>query len=303
MTSAAGRRRAGGAFGGKTAIVTGGASGIGRALGAELIAAGSKVVLVDLDGERARAAAAALGERATGHAVDVRDLDAVRGLVDDVTAHHGGVDLFFANAGVSLSGRVDELTAAHWDHVLAVNLHGVVNTVLATYPGMAARGRGHLVLTASASGLAPTPLVVPYATSKYAVVGLGLCLRPEAALRGVRVSVLCPGPVDTPILDQRPSDDLPAVTSGTLTARQYLSSLRLRPMPADRFARRAVRQLAHNRAVVTVPASVGVAWRLHSLAPQAFDRVSRLLVRRVLDAAAAGASSDVGHVDEPTGRS
>ncbi len=159
--------------------------------------------------------------------LDVRDLGAGRALVDDVVAGEGGRDLFFANAGISMGGVTHELTAAHWDRIIDVNLRGAVNAVLAAYPVMRARGSGHLVLTASGAGLAAPPFVVPYATTKHAVVGLGTGLWPEAALHGVKVSVLCPGAVETPILDRGPGAGPPQTS--TITARQYMATIRQRP--------------------------------------------------------------------------
>lgn len=282
---------------GKVAVVTGGGSGIGRALGERLVADGATVVLADLDGERAGAAAAELGDRAVGREVDVRELEAVRRLVADVAERYGGVDLFFGNAGIGMGGPAEDLTAAHWDRVIDVNLRGAVNSVLAAYPHMIERGRGHIVLTASAAGLAAPPLVVAYATTKHAVVGLGLGLRPEAALRGVRVSVLCPGAVDTPILDEPPPGDLPR-PSAALTARQYLAAIRQKPMPVDRFARKALRQVARNRPVIAVPASAAALWRLQCLAPSAFGRLTRSLARRVLAAADAADAADAPQAAE-----
>ena len=109
--------------------------------------------------------------------------------------------MLFNNAGVALGGPTHELTAAHCDRVLDVNLRGVINGVLAAYPRMVGQGHGHIVNTASAAGLVAPPFVMAYAAGS-TVVGLSLALRPEAALHGVRVSVLCPGAVDTPILDR-----------------------------------------------------------------------------------------------------
>lgn len=276
-------------YGGATAIVTGGGSGIGRALGVALVARGATVVLADVDGDAASAAAAPLGDAACARALDVRDLAATQALVDEVAGTSGGLDLFFANAGIAMGGPTHELTPEHWDRMIDVNLRGAVNSVLAAYPAMRERGRGHIVLTASGAGLAPPPFVVPYATAKHGVVGLGLGLRPEAALAGVRVSVLCPGAVDTPILDRAPPADLPATAGPTLTAREYLSAARQRPIPAEAFAARALDAVARNRRVICIPRSTGALWRLSVLSPGAFDRLTRSLaatVRRELDARA-----------------
>ena len=266
-------------FAGKAAIVTGGGSGIGRALGAALAADGARVVLADVDEPAVTAAADALGPGVTARVLDVRDLEAVRALVDEVVAGEGGLDLFFANAGISMGGPADQLTPAHWDRIIDVNLRGAVNAVLAAYPVMRARGSGHLVLTASGAGLAAPPFVVPYATTKHAVVGLGTGLRPEAALHGVRVSVLCPGAVETPILDRGPEAGLPA--TATMTAREYMAAVRQRPMAADKFAAAALRGVARNRRVIVVPRSAGLLWRMSVLSPGAADRITRSLARTV----------------------
>lgn len=277
-------------YGGKAAIVTGGGSGIGRALGAGLVARGATVVLADVDGDAASAAAASLGDAARGCALDVRDLAATLALVDEVAGANGGLDFFFANAGIALGGPTHELTPEHWDRMIDVNLRGAVNSVLAAYPAMREQGRGHMVLTASGAGLAPPPFVVPYAMAKHGVVGLGVGLRPEAALAGVHVSVLCPGPVDTPILDRAPPADLPATASPTLTAREYLGTVRQRPIPPEAFADKALDAVARNRRVICIPRSTGALWRLSVVSQGAFDRITRSLaasVRRELDTRAA----------------
>ncbi len=180
------------------------------------------------------------------------DLDAVRAAVADA-AGDDGLDYLFNNVGIALGGPTHEFTAAHWDRIIDVNLRGVVNGVLAAYPAMVAAGRGHIVNTASAAGLAPPPLVAPYATTKAAVVGLSLALRPEAALHGVRVSVLCPGMVETPILDAGPAD-LPATASAPVTAREYLRRMRQTVIPPTGARPRPWRRSPATRASSSCPA-------------------------------------------------
>jgi NAD(P)-dependent dehydrogenase (short-subunit alcohol dehydrogenase family) len=269
---------------GKAAVVTGGASGIGRALAALLAEAGADVVLADLDGPGAEAAASAIGGSARGVALDVRDAEAFAALVADVVDRHGRIDLLCNNAGVVLGGRTHELTAAHWRHVLDVNLQGVVNGVLAAYPTMVAQHGGQIVNTASTAGLAPAPMVVAYSASKHAVVGLSLALRPEAAREGVKVNVVCPGAVDTPILDGATVDGLAPLPSSTLTGREYMKLLGLRPVAADRFARLALRGILADRAVIAVPASARAVWTLQRTAPGLVERAGRRTVRRALAA-------------------
>jgi NAD(P)-dependent dehydrogenase (short-subunit alcohol dehydrogenase family) len=270
-------------FANQTAIVTGAASGIGRALSAALAARGARVVLADIDGAAAERAAATLGRDGSGEAaaLDVRDADAFAALVARTVDRYGGIDFLFNNAGISMGGPTHELTAEHWERVIDVNLRGVTNGLLAAYPVMVEQGRGHLVNTASGAGLVAPPFVAPYAATKHAVVGLSTGLRAEAALHGVRVSVICPGSVETEILDRPVDRDLPATPSAPITARQYLAAVKQRPVAADRFAERALRQVARNRGIIVEPPSARSLWYLYRLSPRLVDAVCRGLARRV----------------------
>lgn len=275
-------------YAGRAAIVTGGASGIGRALGAALVDRGAHVVLADLDSDGAKVAAEELGASArrggsvVGVGLDVCDRAAVEALVDEVAVRHGELDLMVNNAGIALGGESHLMPAEHWDRTIDVNLRGVVHGVVAAYPRMVAQGHGQIVNTASMAGLAPTPLTAAYTMTKHAVVGLSTTLRPEAALHGVQVTVLCPGAIETPILDKGPPADLLAPPAGTLTSRQFLDMMRMRPMPADRFAAQAMRGIERNRAIVIVPRSGRGLWYLQRASPGAVRLVGRLLARRIL---------------------
>jgi len=271
----------------RTAIVTGGASGIGKALGAELVGHGAHVVLVDVDGTAAEAAAKELtppdgrGGSITAVELDVRDVDAVRSVVEATVERRARLDFMFNNAGISMGGETHDLRAEHWDRIIDVNLKGVVNGVLAAYPVMLAQGAGHIVNTSSGAGLAPTVLTVAYSATKHAVVGLSTSLRPEAARHGVRVSVLCPGAVDTAILDRPPAAGLPP-GSQAMTGREFLGKVGVPMITADRLARGALRGVARNQGIIVVPASAKLLWYLQRLSPAVVDRVGGLMVRRVL---------------------
>lgn len=268
--------------------MTGGASGIGRALGAALCRAGAHVVLADLDGDGAAAAADALaadlapGGSVRGVALDVAQRDAVEHLVEQVVRERGRIDLMINNAGISLGGQTHLMPAEHWDRIIDVNLRGVVHGVQAAYPRMVEQRSGHLVNVASMAGLAPTPLTAAYSMTKHGVVGLSTTLRPEAAIHGVRVSVVCPGSIETPILDKVPPADLPPSPAGTLTARQFLERLHMTPMDVDRFAVQALRGITRNQAVVIVPRSGRGLWYLQRAAPSAVRRVGGLVARRIV---------------------
>lgn len=240
------------------AVVTGAASGIGRALAAALVARGATVVLADLDGPGAASAAGALGGRAVAAAVDVTDPGAVRRLVEGTVARHGRLDLLFNNAGIGGGGPVEDLDLAAWRRVVDVDLLGVVHGVAAAYPVMVRQGSGHIVNTASLAGLVPAPHLTPYAAAKHAVVGLSVTLRVEAAVHGVRVSAVCPGPVETPLLD----------TPGPVDARKLLTSALGEPYPAERLAEDVLDGVAEDRALIVAPESAREAWALYRRDPE-----------------------------------
>jgi NAD(P)-dependent dehydrogenase (short-subunit alcohol dehydrogenase family) len=260
----------------RIAIVTGGASGIGRALAVELVARGDAVVLLDID-PRVGAVATEIGASGPGSAAgvvaDVRDAAAVRAAVEETVARHGRLDLMVNNAGIGVGGFVEDLSPEHWDRCIDVNLKGVINGVLAAYPVMIAQGSGQIASTASGLGLIPAPLLAPYVMTKHGVVGLSLSLRAEAAGHGVRVNVICPGVIDTPILDQRNPADLPSLAHD-VDAREYLTKF-MEPMPADAFARAALRGLDRDEAIIIAPAKARVQWWIYRLVPSVVERRGR----------------------------
>ena len=250
------------------AIITGGASGIGRALAEALARRGARVVLADRQIELAAEVAAGIrsaGGEAEAAEVDVADFPAVDRLVRDTLDAHGRLDYLFNNAGIAIAGGVDLYTLEDWYRVLDVNLRGVVHGIHAAYPIMREQGFGHLVNTASMAGLVPTAMTASYTATKHAVVGLSTALRIEAAESGVRVSVLCPGVIRTPILDDGGRYGKLLLEIPAELKNQFLE--RLRPMDADRFAERALRAVAANRAIIIVPSRWRLFWWLYRLSP------------------------------------
>ena len=183
---------------GKVAVVTGGASGIGRAMAARFAAAGMHVVIADVQRDALDATAAELGLH--GVRVDVSDADSVAALADEVFTRFGAVNVLCNNAGVGGGGRIADQTLNDWKWVIDVNLWGVVHGLHAFMPHlMAAPGGAHIVNTASMAGLASWPSIGPYCATKYAVVAISEALSTELAGTDVGVSVLCPGVVNTNI--------------------------------------------------------------------------------------------------------
>lgn len=248
------------------AVITGGASGIGAALARALAERGDVVVIADLDESGAQKLAAELaeaGHQARAQTVDVRDLDRMKQLIETTLAEFGRVDYMFNNAGVVLHGGCEELTPEQWDFAIGVNLRGVINGISAAYPVMLRQGDGHIVNMASVAGLVPTPMAAPYGTTKHAVVGLSTALRAEAAGRGVRVSVVCPGFIDT---------EMPQKAAATEVRKFFY--------PVDRFADDVLSALEANRGYIVLPRSARFLWRIQRLAPGLGDRIAARFTER-----------------------
>ena len=262
----------------KVAIVTGGASGIGAALGAALVRRACHVTLADTDADGAQRTAEQLSAVGPGHAdavtLDVREYAAVRELVRRTAERHGRIDYVFNNAGVGMAGQTEELSIDHWRRTLDVNLYGVINGVMAAYPLMLEQGHGHIVNTASLAGLIPAPRLAPYATAKFGVVGLTLALRSEAAHRGVRLSVVCPGLVDTRILDRDYYTGLSVPPSMRRTeTRAWLTRMQGRPYSAAHLAEDILRGVAANHALIVAPGRARWAWRFWRVLPSLMLRI------------------------------
>jgi NAD(P)-dependent dehydrogenase (short-subunit alcohol dehydrogenase family) len=189
---------------GATAVITGGASGIGLATAKRLLELGANVVIGDIEAEPLAEAVGVLGDRCAGLVVDVAKEEDVLALRDLAIDTFGGVEIVFNNAGVG-GGPTIGTPKAVWDWVLGVNVDGVVNGINAFVPHFLERGRGWVVNTASLAGLGGVPGMGAYCASKFAVVGVSEALYHELAVTssGVGVSVLCPGFVSTRIFESQ----------------------------------------------------------------------------------------------------
>ncbi len=248
---------------GKTAIVTGGGSGIGAALTRALVGTGATVICADVDLEAAEKTAAGVTGPGTATAakVDVTSAAEVADVVDRVVTEHGRLDLMCNNAGISLLGDTEDLTLDQWNGIIDINIRGVVHGVHAAYPRMIEQGGGHIVNTASMGGLMAGGLLTSYVMTKHAVVGLSMALRTEAASRGVGVTAVCPAAVDTPILDKG--------QLGAVKGRDYFlkgQGIR-RPVDPDVLADKVLDAVARNRPLVVEPRQARIAWRIGRLSP------------------------------------
>jgi NAD(P)-dependent dehydrogenase (short-subunit alcohol dehydrogenase family) len=186
---------------GRTAFVTGGASGIGLGMATAFAAAGMNVVIADLRRDHIETALERLsGERVHAIELDVTDREGFAHAADEAERVFGNVHVLCNNAGVGVLGPAALARYADWDWGLGVLLGGAVNGIQTFLPRLLAHGEGgHIVNTSSMAGVLPVPNSVIYTTAKAAVIGMSEVLRSELAAEGIGVSAFCPGPVQTNI--------------------------------------------------------------------------------------------------------
>lgn len=256
-------------FVGKTAVVTGAASGIGKAIAVALARRGCQLVLVDLNEEASaetRKEVEAAGGRAVVVTADVRNPANVSEVYRRTLETFGNVHILVNNAGVLRVGPALEATDEDWRNVIDVNLWGVVNGCRVFGPHFKAQGAGHIVNTASAAGLSGLPYSASYSASKFAVVGLSESLRWELAQFGVGVTVLCPGAVKTGI----------AVGSGGPRTAELVDRFGL---SAEPLARRVVEAIERNRARVLYGFEPRLWTTLRWLSSSLHDQAGKALAR------------------------
>jgi NAD(P)-dependent dehydrogenase (short-subunit alcohol dehydrogenase family) len=263
---------------GNVAIITGGAGGIGKALAEEMAERGCYLVLADVNAELLQQTAAELraaGAQLDAKTVDVRDAAQVQALVGDAFEELGRIDYLFNNAGVNLCAELRDTTLEDWNLLIDVNLRGVVHGVHAAYPIMCRQGFGHIVNTASVAGLAPAAAEGAYAATKHAVVGLSMALRVEAEAFGVKVSVVCPGLVNTPILDSTKY-----VKFDPEVIRKVAPE---KPIPPRKAAQLILRGIVRNQFFIVLTVTTHALWRLHRYAPAASMRLGKIAIGKFRD--------------------
>jgi len=246
-------------FRGKVAIVTGGAAGIGQALCEALSRHGARVIVADIDEERGRQTASAIaanGGLARAAHLDVTNREHVQRLVADTAGEFGHLDYMFNNAALTASrGELCDLPCEAWLRAIDVNFLGVLYGTMAAYACMIRQGSGHIVNTASLAGLVGFPTSMPYGATKAAVVNLSMSLRMEAAARGIKVSVTCPGPVHADTDQHR------------------------RLIGVNKAARQILTGVERNRAIIVFPWLARLLWWRYRLSPELVLPLGRKLVR------------------------
>lgn len=181
---------------GKTAIVTGGASGFGAGIVRKFAAEGARVMVADINGDAAKAFAGEFGDMAVAHQVDVSKRESVEAMRDEALARFGQLDILVNNAGVShMPAPLDEISEADFDRVLAVNVKGVYLTSIAFVPHFKARKAGTILNVASTAAVSPRPRLSWYNASKGWLVTATKSMAVELAPLGIRVNAVSPGPI------------------------------------------------------------------------------------------------------------
>ena len=258
------------------ALVTGGASGIGRALCEKLAADGVIAVIADINVGGAAAVAAAIRRRegrAEAVALDVSREEEVQQAVSNVVAAHGRLDYMFNNAALAIVGELRDGNVADFRRVVDVNLFGVVHGTMAAYRVMLRQGSGHIVNVSSMTGLMPTPILTAYSTTKWAIIGFSTSVRAEAAGLGVKVSVACPGLVRTDMGEHN--------VYWNVRKEDHLAQLPLRwAIEPAQAAKAILRGVARNQEIIVFPFSLRVAWWVHRACPFAFAPLLRQMLKR-----------------------
>jgi short-subunit dehydrogenase len=258
----------------KVVVITGAASGIGRALSEVLCHEKAIVIAADINQEGLEEVAFKANKEGCSiipKVIDVSRPEDVKNLIDETVSENNRIDYIFNNAGLSISGEAYDLKLEHWQKVIGVNLMGVIYGTTYAYSVMVKQEFGHIVNIASLAGLIGYPMNTPYATTKHGVVGLSTSLREEGADLGIKVSVVCPGYIDTGIFDAA------IILNGDKD--QIMENLPFKLMEVKKAAKSILKGVAKNKAIITFPFYTGLLWKIHRIHPGLLSPLGRKTVR------------------------
>jgi NAD(P)-dependent dehydrogenase (short-subunit alcohol dehydrogenase family) len=276
-----GRRQS---FEGKRCLVTGAASGIGRATAIALARRGARLVLTDVDADGLESAAAEIrsagGTVLHSAALDVSDGDRVEAFADEVHAEHGTLDIVMNVAGVSTWGPVQRLDRSDWRRMIEINLMGPIH-VMESFVGpmVEAKRGGHLVNVSSAAGLFGLPWHAAYSASKFGLRGVSEVLRFDLRRHGIGVTLVCPGAVDTPLVG---SVDIVGVDRTNPRMAAMTADFRRRARSPEQVAETIVDGVERRRALVFTSRDIRALHLLQRFVPPVYDLVMRLLNDRLV---------------------
>lgn len=268
---------------GSRVLVTGAAGGIGRAAALAAAARGAQLVLTDIKaGELAETGAMAEGRGAAvlaSEIVDVTDHDAVVAFADAVHAEHGPIDVLMNVAGTSTWGTVDRLGHDDWRGMVDVDLMGPINFIEAFVPAMIEAGHGgHLVNVSSAAGLLGLPWHAAYSAAKFGIRGVSEVLRFDLEPHGIGVTLVCPGAVDTPLVE---SVRIVGIDRDHPAAREMAARFRRRATTATAVAAEIIAAVENGRYLVITSREIKLAFALERWCPPLYRRLMRRLNREL----------------------
>jgi len=255
----------------KVTIVTGGASGIGLSLCQDLSRCGAKVVVADVDINGADSAVKSInssGGSAKAASVDVSKVEEVEKLVKSTVDEYGQLDFMFNNAGIAILGELRDMNIAQWEQLIKINLMGVIYGSNAAYSVMVKQGSGHIINTSSQAGLCTIFGSSAYGVAKHGVVGLSRSMRAEGAGLGVKVSVLCPGGIDTNIVKK--------ATILNWDKNEFLNLIKWGQMSSSKAAGIILKQVYKNKSIITVTKGAYLMWLINRLSPSLGDKTTEL---------------------------
>jgi NAD(P)-dependent dehydrogenase (short-subunit alcohol dehydrogenase family) len=266
-------------FENKVAIITGGASGIGKSICQYLAGKGSKVIIADINYVMAREVAVSItsaGGNAKAMSVDVTNAGEVESLINNTSLEYGRIDFLFNNAGMAINGEFQDMSPDHWRQIMQVNLWSVVYGCMYAYPVMMRQGYGQIINTASLAGLIPGGLSTGYTATKHAVVGFTLSLRAEARQYGIKVNALCPGYIRTNIQKEG------IVVTGYLRAEKNVGmEADMKFKTPDDCIERIMRGVRKNRGVIVSPGKHRIYWWMHRISPELIPNMFHRVIKKM----------------------
>ena len=262
---------------GKRVLITGAASGIGRATATAAARLGAEVHLTDRNAAELSEVAAEIsasgGRVGVVRAVDITDLDAVRALADEVHEQGGSVDVVMNIAGIAAWGTVDHLEHRHWRSMIEVNLMGPIHVIESFVPEMIAAGRGgHLVNVSSAAGLVGLPWHAAYSASKFGLRGVSEVLRFDLRPHRIGVSLVCPGGVDTPLTS---TVEIAGIDQTTPAFERLQAHFRRRAVTPEQAAAAILRGVRDNRYLVYTSRDIQALYLAERLVPPVYTAIMR----------------------------
>jgi len=246
-------------------IVTGGASGIGESVVKQLSLLGAKTIIVDRDNKAGNNLVEYLkprNEHVEYKNVDMTSVSEVEKLFGDIVKKYGKVDFVFNSAGIFMAGEMRDTPIENWQKVIENNIWAVFNGSHFAYQVMLKQNKGHIVNFASAAGLFPVPIMGIYGASKFAIVGMSHELRNEAKSLGIKVSVVCPTIVNTPLYDTAIYNNVD---------RAKVLNTRTNYQTPEIAAKRLLKGVARNKATIHTAVSTRLAWAVYKVTPPLYD--------------------------------